>query len=372
MNVLLLSPELFSIGGLQRYDRHLIAALDQYVAKQEGSLSVLCLNDSPPPFPHPELGQLAATQFCFLGRNRFAFIAGFVSRLHDADVIVYGLLGFTLMVALQKLLKPSSHNLLILYGIEVWHRRSRWHAWAANQMEQFISVSQYTLTRFRKAYGILDERPGHVVPNPLSAEWLSQAEAQPLAQVGAPPRLLSVARLSSTEQPKGIDTVIRALPDLLRQFPDLVYVIVGDGPDRARLQALADQLGVRGSVCFRGFVPEEELRQEFARCWLYVMPSAKEGFGFVFIEAMAYGKPVVAARATAIPEVVEHGRTGLLVEPGNAPQLAEAIAELLRDGVLRQQMGAAGRETVRQRYTFDAFCNQVASVLDAWDPMGQR
>ena len=365
MHILFPSPELLTVGGIQRYDRLMVVALDRYVSNVGGHLSVLCLNDMPPSDLPSELAGLKATALSFYSGQRVPFIRSFGARVRAATVVIYGLLGFSPLALIQKLLNPRAHSLLTLYGLDAWDYRSRLHAWGIHKITSFASISQYTLDRFRQAYQVPSARPGFVIPNPVSSDFISSAEKAQLELEAGSPHLLSVARLASTEKYKGIDCVLQALPDLLRHFPDLVYTVIGDGSDRPRLEALAGKLGVQRSARFLGFVPEEILRREFARCTLYVMPSEKEGFGFVFIEAMAHGKPVVAARAGATPEVVEHGETGLLVEYGNVPQLVEAISTLSHDPSLRHRMGQAGQGTVRAKYGFDAFSDRWSQAIDA-------
>jgi glycosyltransferase involved in cell wall biosynthesis len=342
----------------------MIAALDRYVSTRDGALSVFCLNDPPPLKLPQELSGLTRATFTFFSGHRNSYILNFISRVRKATLVIYGLLGFTPLILIQRIMNPKAHSLLTLHGIEAWQYRSYLHAWGVRKMDCFVSVSQYTLDTFQKAYRIQTNHLSFVVPNPIAPFFLKTAEA--LSTIGtSPPRLLSVTRLDDTEQSKGVDSVIRALPSLLHQFPNLIYTIVGHGSDRSRLEILATQLGVRESVHFSGFISDEELRAEFARCTLYVMPSAKEGFGFVFIEAMAYGKPVVAARAGATPEVVEDGKTGFLVEYGSVLQLVEVISLLLNDEELRFKMGLLGRETVRKKYTFDAFLVQWSLICDS-------
>jgi glycosyltransferase involved in cell wall biosynthesis len=365
MDLLLLVPELLSIGGMQRYYRLLVAALDRYVSERATRLSVLSLNDPPPARLPAELSGLGPTRLQCFERKRSAFVGCSVTEAWASRAIIYGHVAFAPLALLHRRGRPSSRRALVLHGVEAWHRRSRLHAWGIGRMDAFISVSQYTLDMFRQAYSLPCRRDDIVVPNPVSPELLSMDERRPPASDG-PPRLLTATRLAAGhDEPKGVDVVIRSLPALLCRFPDLVYEVIGDGGDRPRLEALARGLGVQHAVRFLGFVSEETLKQRFAACTLYVMPSTKEGFGFVFIEAMAYGKPVVAARATAVPEVVDHGETGLLIEPGDVQQLGESISLLLRDAVLRDSMGRAARQAVERRFTYQKFQERWFSVCDS-------
>jgi phosphatidylinositol alpha-1,6-mannosyltransferase len=175
--------------------------------------------------------------------------------------------------------------------------------------------------------------------------------------------MLTVARLSQAEQYKGHDFVIRAMPTLLERFPKLVYHVVGDGDWRRDLDALAGQMRVERAVRFHGSVSEQELRRHYAQASVFVMPSRAEGFGFVFLEAMAHGLPVVAGNVDATSEVVVDGETGYLVDPTSVRALVTAISRLLGDRDLRLLMGSAGRARVRENFGYDRFRMRLSELL---------
>ena len=122
-------------------------------------------------------------------------------------------------------------------------------------------------------------------------------------------------------------------------------------------------LGVAERVSFMGFMEDSALQSCYRDADLFVMPSTGEGFGFVFLEAMQYGKPVVAANCTAVPEVVADEVSGVLVERDNLGQLADAIIRLCRDRALRERMGAAGRERLQQHFTFERFKQTLHEII---------
>lgn len=160
--------------------------------------------------------------------------------------------------------------------------------------------------------------------------------------------LLTVARLAPH---KGHDTVIRALPEILRHVPDAAYLIAGNGSSAEQLRRLAVEMGVAEHVRFAGFVPDDELAAYYHLCDVFVMPSRElngdtEGFGIVFLEAAACGKPAIGGRTGGIVEAVQDGRTGLLVEPESTAEIAGAAVRLLTDVELAQRMGEAGRRRV--------------------------
>ena len=177
------------------------------------------------------------------------------------------------------------------------------------------------------------------------------------------PTVLTVARLAAAEGYKGVDTVIRALPEVRRHVPDAVYEVVGDGDDRPRLEELARQEGVADAVRFHGRLDADALAAAYSRCSLFAMPSEKEGFGIVFLEAAFFVKPSIGGRHGGTPEVIEDGETGFLVESGDTASLTDRIVRLLSDGAGRARMGATARDRLRKQFTFGALRSSLAIEL---------
>ena len=157
----------------------------------------------------------------------------------------------------------------------------------------------------------------------------------------------SVARLSPE---KGLDVLLRAAALLIRKTPGLRVVLAGEGPSRGSLTKLAAKLGISERVEFRGEVAHEQVPSLLAELDVFVLPSRAEGFGVAALEAQAVEVPVVASRVDGIPDVVDEGRGGLLVPPGDEQALAAAIGRLIADAGLRAEMGRAGRAFVQERY----------------------
>jgi phosphatidylinositol alpha-1,6-mannosyltransferase len=145
--------------------------------------------------------------------------------------------------------------------------------------------------------------------------------------------LLTVGRLASTERSKGHEPIFSILPALRARFPDLVYVIAGDGDDRERLEARARELGLGPeTVRFLGYVPDEELPDLYRLADLFVMPSATEGFGIVYLEAAACGLRVLGGAGDGSNDAIQDARVGATVDPGDLDAMLTAIEAGLRDG----------------------------------------
>jgi glycosyltransferase involved in cell wall biosynthesis len=234
---------------------------------------------------------------------------------------------------------------------------------ALQQADFAVSISEYTKKRAVEVNGLDTDRV-YLLPNAL--EWSDEESKVDSTNVSLPSgtRLLTVCRLDSTERYKGVDTVIEALPEVIKKVPDVQYVIVGSGSDSVRLKKLAQSIGVSNRVHFLGSVDDATLRACYRMCDVFVMPSAKEGFGFVFLEAMQYAKPVIAADKGGSPEVVQDGVTGSLVQYGDIQQLAESITRLCLNPELRKKLGRAGYRRLQEKFTFPQFKRTLKGILE--------
>jgi phosphatidylinositol alpha-1,6-mannosyltransferase len=143
----------------------------------------------------------------------------------------------------------------------------------------------------------------------------------------------------------------------------LQLVAVGDGDDRVWLEELAEKNGVNRHVHFLSSLSFEELSACYEACEMFALPSRGEGFGLVYLEAMAHGKPVIGGAHGGAPEVIEDGVTGYLVPHGDAAQLATSIETLLSDPALAQKMGGRGRQRVEREFRFSVFAKSLKKIL---------
>jgi glycosyltransferase involved in cell wall biosynthesis len=173
--------------------------------------------------------------------------------------------------------------------------------------------------------------------------------------------VLYAGRLASN---KGLSHLIKAAPEVLSEFPNTTFVLVGeDEGERKALEAQAQGLGISKDIVFCGYIGDDRLfKSAFAACNVFVLPSEYEAFGLVLLEAMACEKPCVATNVGGVPDVVEGNKTGILVEYGNPQQLAQAIISLLGDESKSRSMGRAGRERVRERFTWPKVVDQLEDV----------
>lgn len=218
--------------------------------------------------------------------------------------------------------------------------QSRLEAKHARRADLVITISRYCAGRIEELYGVSG---ASVVPEVIDLEaWRHWFRLNPAAP---DPRRFTVLSVCRFYPRKRLDVLLRAAACLKGTIPGLEVRIVGNGPEYQRLQQLHTELGLERVVRWLGDLPLASLAQEYNRAHVFCLPSVQEGFGIVFLEAMAAGKPIVAARAAAVPEVVQNG---ILVEPENPEGLAEGLARIYHDPELRLSLGAAGARDVEQ------------------------
>jgi glycosyltransferase involved in cell wall biosynthesis len=207
-----------------------------------------------------------------------------------------------------------------------------------------ITTSQYASARIQELYGV--SKAPRIVPEAIElTAWEKLFRLNPAQPDRNKFVVLSVCRFYPR---KRLDMLLGAAQRLRSRITGLEVSIVGGGPEAKRLKDVCRNGDLQGVVKWRENIPQSELAREYNRCDVFCLPSVQEGFGIVFLEAMANSKAIVAVRAGAIPEVVKHG---LLAEPDDEEALAEAIERLYREPALRKSLGAAGRLFVKQ---FDA------------------
>lgn len=173
--------------------------------------------------------------------------------------------------------------------------------------------------------------------------------------------ILSVSHLI---QAKGIDLNLGALSQLVSKYPNLYYIIVGGGPIRKDLERLTKDLGLERYVEFTGQQPYSKVMEYMAMCDIFSLPSWQEGFGVVYIEAMAHGKPVIGCQGEGIEDVIEHGKTGLLVKSRDIDSLVDALDFLLNHPEEAQAIGGRARKHVLENYTWEKNAEKAIKVYE--------
>jgi glycosyltransferase involved in cell wall biosynthesis len=222
--------------------------------------------------------------------------------------------------------------------------------WVYNTAECVICVSKRVEDRVRERTG--GNARTEVVYNGVDSEFFSAAENQGET-------LLSVGNLTPI---KNHELLLRAFAAIAANFPDLQCEIIGDGPERRRLERLADRLNISGRVFFLGRQTRTQVAEAIRRCAVFALPSRYEALGCVYLEAMACGKPVIACRGQGIGELIEHGSNGWLVGSDSLDEMVSTLNLLLANSELRERMGRVARATMVNGFTLEHQAGRLAEI----------
>jgi phosphatidyl-myo-inositol dimannoside synthase len=353
---LLLAPELFTgEGGITRILRLYLKALCELSGKGD-RVRFVSLNDRT--VDSEMLRRYSGdslVEWVACDRSKLAFIRAALRLGMRSDRIVCGHIAQLPVAWAASLLHPGLSYYLVAHGIEVWRPFTFLERRALHGARCVWCVSEYTRRQLLDRCPIPKER-AVVLPNALDPYMdpparVPEAEGHPL--------VLTISRISVADSYKGVDHLIASMPAVLAAIPEARLRIVGRGDGIAGMQKLARGLGLGAAVEFAGFRSDLELREDFARCRLFALPSQKEGFGLVYLEAMAHGRPCLGARSGGTPEVIT-GDTGVLVANGDVAGIAAAIV-----GALRRRWDPEPLYERAQRFSYLRFKERLASLLSA-------
>jgi phosphatidylinositol alpha-1,6-mannosyltransferase len=239
--------------------------------------------------------------------------------------------------------------------------------------QTLVANSRNTARLLTMEWGVRADRVAILYPGVDTARFVPgtrSAATRARLDWGDRPVVLTVGRLVPR---KGQDMMIRALPAIRERVPTVLYAVVGNGEERARLEALVEREGVRQNVQFLGEIPDEQTIECYQQCDLFALPNRQvgpdiEGFGMVLVEAQACGRPVLAGASGGTAETMRPGETGVVVPCESPGSVAAAVVELLRDPLRLDRMGAAGRELVLKHFDWGALTRRAADLLGFREP----
>lgn len=353
-------------GGIQSYIKDVLRAYAALGAGEKADIFLLrdTLSDVPAEF---------LTSFnvhCFQSgrpmwdRIRLTLALGMHLLLRRPSRLFCGHINLAAMVCQLARLVRVSYTVLT-YGKEVWFPLDEPEGDALRAADCIWTISRYSRTVACEA-NFLDSKRIQILPCVVDGQEFTPAIANSTLQqnyglTGARV-LMTVARLWKGDPYKGVDVTIRALPEIVKSFPDVKYLIIGRGDDQPRLAQLAKDLNVAERVIFAGFVPNEELVNHYRLADVYVMPS-QEGFGIVYLEAMACGIPVISGDADGSADPLQDGRLGWRVPHRDPDALVAACIEVLQGDDLRCN-GTWLREETLAKFGKAALHQKLKQMLD--------
>ena len=367
-------PELTSTrGGIQAFSRHLVEAV-----------ATIAGGDRVRVFSKNDRGSAVApgTNVVIRGFGKWppvlrttAFAVGIVLRaIQDRPALIITThLNFGVAAYMAKRLSRSPYW-CVAHGIEAWNLGRKIRSFGLRKTDLVLAVSNYTRRR------LLDEQtmsPDKIVilPNTVRGESLVPGPKPDylMRRHGLTDRhkiILTVARLAEPERYKGYDNILRALPKVRQSIPEIHYVLVGGGADRPRVEQLIRDLEVADIVTLAGAAAEKELGDYYNLCDVFAMPSKGEGFGIVYLEAMACGKPVLAGKTDGSADPLQDGRVGLLVDPDDVSAMAVILTQVLNGNYPSEILYSPEklRAATLERFGFDRFVSRVNGLLSDFAP----
>lgn len=339
-------PNLFEFkGGIQVYLCDVLYAISHLQVRNNisPSTSIFVINklDSDKPENLSKANDFPGNfSFIFTGQapkvlRTFAFSLKILitSLRQRPSLILCGHLNFAPVACLLHFLMGTPYWILV-YGVDAWDIEHPLKRWALQAAEKVISISSYTRNRLVEEENLqlskisllpvtFDIQRFQIKPKPIYLfNRHKLQESQPI--------VLTVARLADDEQYKGYDQVIRAMHLVRQEMPEVHYVLVGKGSDRPRIEQLIESLDLKDCVTLAGFVPDEEICDYYNLCDVFIMPSKGEGFGIVYLEALACGKPTVGSNQDGAIDALCDGELGILVDPDNVGEIASTLVEILQ------------------------------------------
>ncbi|MDE2059880.1 MAG: glycosyltransferase family 4 protein [candidate division NC10 bacterium] len=365
-SILLLAPQLYVPGGIQTYMRRLREILAEHGELRGFPVHCLSLMDDD---EDRTLHAHHLPRGPFVGCKGNKFLFGLRALNHGLkyrnSLVIVGHIGQVPVAWLMRQLGLIQSYFLVLYGIEAWGKAAWLDLWGAQAATCIVAITKHTALEFCK-YNLLDPNRSHVIPPTLAEEKIGLPSGR--QGLGDGLAILTVGRLSVGDRLKGIDTLIKAIDRARREGAKVHLTVAGDGDDLPRLKELTLRLELNDYVEFLGAVSDEKLEKLYQTCDVFAMPSKKEGFGIVFLEAMRFGKPCIGGNHGGTPEVITHGIDGYLVDHGDVDQLTKYLVQFSHSPELRREMGLRGYEKVKAGYLFQHMRGRWFALLDSLTP----
>ena len=351
MNVIFIYLKGYSqTGGIEAFNKKFIRALDEIEVKNL-NIHVLSLYDLDTDF------NKAYSKINFEGFNgrSISMLKSLIKLVDSETTVFYGHINIAPFAILLYLLGLNRKAYFIIHGIEVWRRLSIMKIFFLKKFK-YLSVSSYTKKIFSLKNNV-DLNKISIFPNCI--DITTSRNLNPYDETEF--NLLTVSRLDPRENYKGIDTLIGTIPFLKNKIPNLKLTIIGKGDDQKRLINIAENLDVKKYVDFKGFV--ETIEGYYEHCDLFSLPSNGEGFGIVYLEAMKYGKLVIAADARGATDVIQNNLTGKLCPYGNINCISEAILEAYDFPEKHKKIGVSGKDYLVDNFTFEKFKERLELII---------
>ena len=364
-------PNIFEFkGGIQVYSAFLLEALQNLYPQVK--YEVFLKHDT---CRTSNFSLETNTKFHFAGKwNKTLRTLVFASQIFGHGfwqrpiIIISSHLNFTVVAYLLKYLTGIPYW-AVAHGVDAWNITNPTLKTALCHADRILAVSEYTRDRLLKEQNLnpakvsvlpntFDARRFQIAPKP---QYLLKRHSLTVEQ----PIILTVARLDNSERYKGYDQILLAMLKIRLAIPNAHYILVGKGSDRSRIEQLISQLNLSDCVTLAGFIPDSELCDYYNLCDVFAMPSKGEGFGIVYLEAVACGKPTLAGNQDGAVDALCNGELGVLVNPDDVNAIAQTLIQILQGAyphpILYQPQIL--REQVIAKFGFEQFQKTLAELI---------
>ena len=337
-------------GGIQAFNKYFISALEDIKNENENfDAELLSIYDNKKDIK-------SILKFTTLNNSKLSAFKHIFNYRKNYDTFVFAHVNLAPLAIFLKILKPNANILFCTHGIEIWKKLSKSTEWIMNK-STVLTVSNFSKNELLKYNPNLKDI--RLFPNCIKMQDTSKILENPYNKNEF--NILSVTRLSKGEESKGIDTMIKTIPLLIVQIPNMKYSVIGKGEDTIRLKQIAKELDVEKYIDFLGFV--DDINAYYQHCDIFSLPSKKEGFGIVYLEAMQYKKPVIGVNFGGPTDVIKHNETGYLCEYNNLNELSNCIFEIFINKSKRIELGTNGYEYFIENFTYKHYKNNLKSML---------
>jgi phosphatidylinositol alpha-1,6-mannosyltransferase len=361
MKILFLYLDAFrQTGGIEKFNRAFMKALDDISKDGLINYKAFSVCDD-----LPETKYVSVHNHRGFRNRKFVFTINALFGGLKNDLLVIGHLNLAPVALLIKLAKPKIKMILIAHGIEVWKKQSFIKSKLIKKTDTILAVSKFTREKILE-HNKLSPDKIKIFPNTLDPFFIPPDKKEKpnylLERYGLSKDteiILTITRINRYEVYKGYDLVLQVLPDIVKLFPNVKYLLCGKyGPfEETKLKQFVEQYKLADHFIFPGFIKEEELIDHYLLADVFVMPSKKEGFGIVFIEAAACGTPVIAGNKDGSVDALLNGQIGKLVDPDNLSEIKESIIDAIKNPVINN------RDLLLENFGFEQFKKRLRMIL---------
>lgn len=355
-------------GGLEKFNRCFMKAVDELSSELNYTSNAASLYDTTSNEQY-----YPAKNYKGFKQSLAKFVPATILAGMSKDVIILGHINLAVIGWVIKTIAPSKKLMVICHGIEVWQPITGIKKKMLQKADRVLAVSEYTKQQIVEKQQVSAERVSvfHNTIDPFF-DYPQQfaKDSSLMARYGIADTdyvVYTLCRLSSKEQYKGYDAVIKAIGQLVAKYPQIKYLLAGkyDDVEKARLDALIAEHSLQEHVIFTGYIKDEEVTKHYQLGDVFIMPSKGEGFGIVYIEAMACGRNVIAGNADGSKDALRNGELGVILDADNVDAIAIAIADKIDNKEKYDaNYAAALQQKVVQYFGFAAYKQKLKGILN--------